>query len=150
MAELMAIDKFEKLFRDAAGLDVDKSDLRRLNDFVDQKVHDLLLAAQAAARANGRDVIRPPDLPITRGLQESVHAFERLDAELELQPILDRLAQKPQLDPAYDEDVEARLPGLVGALTIARAKTFRTLTPSLKNPDTGHWARATAIFDRLL
>ncbi len=42
ITELMAVDRFERLFREAAGLDVDKSDLRRLNDFVNQKTYDLL------------------------------------------------------------------------------------------------------------
>lgn len=150
IAELMAIDRFEKLFREAAGLDVDKSDLRRLDDFVKQKVHDLLVAGQVSAKANGRDVIQPQDLPVTKGLQESVHEFKRLDIELELKPILDQLTTLPRLDLDYGEETEARLPGLVGALTISLAKTFKVLDPALKNPQTSHWDRAEEIFSMLL
>ena len=38
MAKIIGVSKFERLFREAAGLDVDKNDLARLNDFVRQKV----------------------------------------------------------------------------------------------------------------
>lgn len=79
-----------------------------------------------------------------------MHELERLDTELELQPVLGQLAHKPQFDLAYNEDVEARLPALVGAITISLARTCTTLTPSLKNLDTDHWERATRIFDMLL
>jgi hypothetical protein len=48
---LMGIAKFERFFRLAAGLDVDKSDLRRYNDFVNGKIYDLLLRGQAAAKS---------------------------------------------------------------------------------------------------
>ena len=72
---LMGIAKFERFFRLAAGLDVDKSDLKRYSDFVNGKIHDLLLRGQAAAKANGRVIIEPFDPPITKGLQENIHDF---------------------------------------------------------------------------
>ena len=75
MAKIIGVSKFERLFREAAGLDVDKNDLARLNDFVRQKVYDLLLAAQATAKDNQRDVIQLHDLPLTLGFKE--HAGRR-------------------------------------------------------------------------
>src|ERR1700759_1231592 len=86
-----AVAKFKRFFRVAAGLDVDKSDLNRYRDFVNQKIYDLLLRGQAAAKANARSVIEPFDLPITKGLQERIHQFKDIDLEIELQPILDHL-----------------------------------------------------------
>jgi hypothetical protein len=68
--EPMNVAKFERFFRAAAGLDVDKSDLRRYNDFVTQKTYDLLIRGKAVAKANGRDIIQPFDLPITKGLPD--------------------------------------------------------------------------------
>jgi hypothetical protein len=62
---VMGVAKFERFFRAAASLDVDKEDLRRHNDFVGQKVYDLLLLGQAAARFNLRDVIEVWDRPLT-------------------------------------------------------------------------------------
>ena len=66
---VMAISKFERFFRLAASLDVDKSDIKRYADFVNQKIYDLLLMGVATAKANDRDVIQPWDLPMTKGLQ---------------------------------------------------------------------------------
>jgi hypothetical protein len=105
------VARFGRFFRAAAGLDVDKDDLRRYSDVVNHKLHDLLIIGQATARANGRDIIQPSDLPITKGLQERIHEFERLDEEVELQPILDGLAALPQLDLVVSVDTEARFPG---------------------------------------
>ena len=147
---LMGIRRFKRFFRAAVGLDVDKDDLRRYSDFVNRKVYDLLLIGQATAKANVRDVIEPWDLPITNGLQESVRDFERMDEEVELWPILEQLAALPPLDLAYSEETEARLPGLVGGLSLGLARTFKVLDPKLKNPQTAHWEQAFQIFDLLL
>jgi hypothetical protein len=147
---VMNIAKFERFFRLAAGLDVDKEDLRRYSDFVHKKTYDLLLRGQANAKANERDVIQPFDLPITKGLQESCHAFRRLNEEIELQPILQGLAQLPQMDMAYGEETVARLPEIIGGLSYALARSFKIVEPSLKNPQTGHWETAFQLFDLLL
>jgi hypothetical protein len=64
-----AVARFQRLFRAAAGLDVDKNDLKRYDDFIDRKIYDLLLIGQAHAKANARDVIQSSDLPVTRGIQ---------------------------------------------------------------------------------
>jgi hypothetical protein len=147
---LMGVSRFERFFREAASLDVDKDDLRRYNDFVNQKVYDLLLIGQATAKANSRDIIEPWDLPITKGLQESIREFEKLDEDVELQQILEQLAALPPLDLTYSEETEARLPGIVGGLSLGLARTFKILDPKLKNPQTEQWERAFRIFDLLL
>ena len=147
---VMGVARFERFFRAAAGLDVDKDDLKRYGDFVDQQVYDLLLVGQAAAKANRRDLVQPSDLPITKGLQESIHEFERIDQEVELQPILDQLAALPPLDLSLGEDTEARLPAIVGGLAVALARTLKIIDPDVKNPQSRHWERAFRIFNLLL
>ena len=149
-SHVMSIARFERFFRIAASLDVDKQDLKRHSDFVNQKLYDLLLRAQAAAKANGRVMLEPFDLPITKGLQECIHEFERIDEDIELRPILDRLATRPPLDLAYGEDVEARLPEIVGGLSVALARTFNVIDSGLKNPSSEHWRKCFRIFDLLL
>jgi hypothetical protein len=119
---VMSVAKFERFFRIAAGLNVDKQDLKRYSDFINQKVYDLLLRAEATAKANGRLIIEPFDLPITKGLQESIHEFKKIDEQIELQPILDQLTARPPLDLAYDEDTESQLPEVVGGLSLALAR----------------------------
>jgi hypothetical protein len=134
----------------AAALDVDKSDLKRYTSFVNDKIYDLMLRAQAAAKANGRDIIEPHDLPITKGLQERIHEFGRIDEQIELQPILDHLAALPPLDLAYSEETETRLPAIAGGISVALARTFKVIDPDLKNPQAEHWDTVLRIFDLLL
>jgi len=147
---VFGVAKFERFFRAAAELDVDKNDLKRYSDFVERKLYDLLLIGQATAGANARDIVEPWDLPITKGLQESMHAFRKLDEEIELEPILGRLAVYPPLDRALSEETEARLPAVVGGLSVALARTFRVIDPDAKNPQSQHWERVFHIFDRLI
>jgi len=136
---VMGVAKFERFFRAAAGLDVDKSDLKRYSDFINRQVYDLLVRGQAAAEANARDIIEPFDLPITRGLQESIHAFRQIDEGLDLEPILDELTALPPLDLSYSAETAEELPEIVGGISVALARAFTTLDPDLKNPQTAHW-----------
>ncbi len=147
---VMSVAKFERFFRVAASLDVDKNDIKRYSDFVNQKLYDLLLISQAAAKANGRDIIEPFDLPITKGLQESMHEFRRLDEEIELKPILDELTKRPPLDLAYSDETEAQLPSIVGGLSVALARAFKIIDPEVKNPQTEEWERSFRIFNLLM
>jgi hypothetical protein len=144
------ISKFERFFRAAAGLDVDKADLKRYSDFVHRKIYDLLLMSQAAAKFNQRDVIEFWDLPITKGLQESIHAYERLDEQIELETVMRGLTQLPPLDLEYGEETRAKLPSLHGGLSFALAQSFKIVDPHLKNPQTQHWATTFKLFDLLL
>lgn len=148
--DVMAVPRFERFFRTVAGLDVDKNDLKRYSDFVQDKLYDLLLLGQARAKARRSDVIEPMDLPITKGLQERVHEFRRLDQEIELAPILAHLATRPLLDPGLSEETEAQLPAIAGGLSVALARAFKIIDPKLPNPRTEHWERARQIFDLLL
>jgi hypothetical protein len=147
---VMSVAKFERFFRAAASLDVDKEDLRRYSDFVKRKTYDLLLRGQATAKANGRDIIQPIDLPITKGLQESIHHFEEINEQIEVQPILTGMATLPMLELTYSAETEAQLPLIVGGLSVALARTFKVIDPDLKNPQTTHWERAFTIFNLLL
>jgi hypothetical protein len=149
--ELMAIPKFERLFREAASLDVDKEDLRRLDDFFNHEIEDLLIRGVANAKANARDVILPVDLPITKGLQESIHAFKAFNQDLQLTPILDQLTKLPILELDYSDDTRAALPEIAGGLTVALARSFKIMDPDVKNPlATEHWDRAFKLFDHLM
>jgi hypothetical protein len=147
---LMGVATFERFFRAAAGLNVDKDDLKRYNDFIHHKLYDLLIMAQATARANDRGMIMSHDFPITKGLQESIHRFRKLDEEIELQRILDHLATLPALDLLVGDDTEARLPEVAGGLSVALAEAFKIIDPKLKNPSTAQWEQAFHIFDLLL
>lgn len=150
MADAVAIRKFEDLFSAAARLDIDKSDVRRLNDVINTKLHELLLAAQARAKTEGRDLIRELDLPLTLGLQKHIRYYENMEEQFELEAHLENLTLEPPMNLGYSAELADRLPVLFGGLTVALARTFRTLYPELKNPSSDHWTRATEVFGLLL
>ena len=146
---MMSISTFERFFNVEADLDVDKSDLKRFDDFLRTKINDLLVRAEAVAKANGRDIIQPQDLPVTRGLQDCLHAFDRLEEEedLELQPFLEELTAERPFYLEVSEATEKELPRVAGGLSVALARTFKILYPKLKNPETEQWERSFRVFN---
>ena len=147
---VMGVPKFERFFREAASLDVDKDDIKRYSDFVNEEIYDLLLIGQATAKANSRDVIERWDLPITKGLQESIHNFRKMDQDIELEPILDELAARPQLDVTLSEETTADLPRIAGGVSVALERAFKLLDTRLENPSSEHWDRAFQLFRLLM
>jgi hypothetical protein len=149
---VMNIPKIEHFFRSAASLDVDKEDLRRYDEFVNHKIYDLLLLGQAHAKANDRDIIQPHDLPITKGLQESIHSYRALNDEdkLDMPPVLEQMVKLPVLDMDYSDETRAKLPEVAGGLSVALARSFKIMNPDLKNPMSEDWDKAFKIFDQLL
>lgn len=145
-----AVEEFERFFREAVALRVDRNDLKRHNDFLHQQLYDLLLMAQATARANGRDSVALHDLPVTRGLADSMAAATQVGGRIDLAPILDRLATYPALDLPVDRQAQALLPTVVGGLSLALARTLATLTPDGLPPDAQRWEEAFRLVDLLV
>jgi hypothetical protein len=104
----------------------------------------------AHGKSNDRITVEPRDLPITKGLQESIHAFEKLDLDIGPERILDETVPEPQIDLPYSEETEARLPAIAGGLSLALARTFKIIDPEVKHPATLMWERAFEVFNLLL
>jgi hypothetical protein len=149
---VMGVVKFERFFRAAGGVSVDREDIKRYLDFVNDAIYDLLIIGQATAKANARDIIEPWDLPITKGLQECVHAYQRLELEeqIELKPLLEDLAARPPLDVALSEETQERLPLIFGGISVALARTFKLIEGELKAVHTVEWERAFSVFRLLI
>jgi hypothetical protein len=71
-------------------------------------------------------VIWKYDLPITKGLEETINEFKKLEQELELKDILDRLATYPPLM-ELEIELEKFLPELVGGLTLVLARIMKQI-----------------------
>ncbi len=147
---VMGVKQFESLFRQAASLDIDKSDIKRLDDFVNARLHDLLLLAQTKAKANGHASIEWIDVPVTKGLQENIHAFKKMDEALSVSEILDGLSKLPPMDLPYSAELEEKIPEITGGMTVSLAKVFRAVAPKLKNPASGEWETVENIYEILL
>jgi hypothetical protein len=147
---VMAVPRFARLFRLAAGLHIDKMDLRRYSDFVNGKLYDLLVCGAETAKSHGRNVVLPTDLPIAKGLRTCINTFRDLNEQIDLAPILNQLGARPPIDAVFNKEIEKQLPEIMGGLSVALARSFKILDPELKNPQTTHWQRSFQIFDLLL
>jgi hypothetical protein len=68
----------------------------------------------------------------------------------EVQPLLDEVATRPQLDLPVTDEIDEELPQVAGGLTLALARTFRIVDPDVVNPQGRQWERAIRIFDLLV
>jgi hypothetical protein len=143
---MAGIPEWERFFREAASIDVDKADVERFRTFVDEKVDDIAVAGRDAARWNGRDVIAPQDLPITKGLQERMREFGKLDVAGEVREMLRSSLRRPPDDVTFGEETDDTLTEVFGGLGVALARSFRIIDPDLRNPSTQHWDRAFDLF----
>ena len=146
---MAGIPELKRFFREAGSIDVDKSDVQRFREFVDERVDDLAIAGRDTAKWNGRDVIAPQDLPITAGLQEQIRAFGKLEEADALREYLRGTVRRPPHDVTFGDATEDVLIEVFGGLGVALARSFHLLDPHVKNPTTEHWDRAFGLF-RLL
>jgi len=124
---VVGFTKLEALFRKAASLDIHKGHAKDITDIVEKKLHDLLLAAERNANINGRDVIWESDLPITKGLQESIIEFRKLDEELNVDDILQFLSSIPPLKYPLVADLENKILEITGALLLVIARVMKQI-----------------------
>lgn len=150
MTHPSGVPVFERFFRSVASIDIDKNDVRRFRDFVDQMIDDIAITGRASAKWNGRDVIAPQDLPITKGIQERICEFDKLDEAKEIRELLRQSVRRPPADVTFSEETDQLLPELFGGLSIALARSFRVIDPKLTNPSTEHWERALDVFRLVL
>ncbi len=75
---------------------------------------------------------------ITKGLQERMREFDKLDDAQDIRNLLSQVERRPPADVTFDEDTEQMLPELFGGLSIALARSFRVIDPTLESPSTQH------------
>jgi hypothetical protein len=123
---VIGFHRLEELFRKGAGLDIKKGHAKDITDVVEKKLYDLLLMGQVTAKYNARDIIWKYDLPITKGLEQTIDEFKKLEQDIELKDILDTLATYPA---TYELEIELErsLVEIVGGLLLVLAKTMKAL-----------------------
>jgi len=147
---VVGFTKLEALFRKAASIDIKKGHAKEITDIVEAKLVDLLIAGERNANMNGRDVIWEADLPITKGLQETIISLKKLEEEIELSDILEFLTTIPPLKYALASDLEARLPLITGALLVVMAKIMKEVDDNDRALDHDTIAKTKRIMDLTL
>jgi hypothetical protein len=82
------IPVFQRFFRSVASIKIDKNDVKRFRAFVDEEIDDIAISGRNSAGWNGRDVVVPQDLPITKGVQERMREFDELEEAQEIRELL--------------------------------------------------------------
>jgi hypothetical protein len=140
----------EELVYRVSELDLDKNDLERLTELVDDILYDMLLTGVRHASYNNRDFIQEPDLPLTEGLRESMQDFEMYEEELEIEAILEQLTTYPQLEREPSQEVLDLLPELTGTLIMVTTRLMTIVDPGISNPDEETWDRVTETMNLLI
>jgi len=147
---IIGFTKLEALFRKAASLDIDKGHAKEITDIIEKKLVDLLIAGERNANLNGRDVIWEGDLPITKGLQETIIAFKKLEEEIDLQDVLNYLTTVPPLKYPLAAELEAKLPEITGAILVVMARIMKEIDEEKRRVSHELIERAGRIMDLTL
>ena len=150
MSVVFGANRLEELVRRVSEVELDKSDLERLSDFVGEKLYDLLLVGVQHASYNDRDLIMEPDLPLTRGLRESMQDFELYEEGGDIEPMLEQLATYPQLEREPSQEVIDLLPEIAGTLIMVTTQLMTVVDPGISNPDSETWDRVRDTMDLLI
>lgn len=150
MADIFGANRLNELVGRMSGLRFDRNDLDRLTDLVDEKLYDLLLVGVRNASYNGRDLIMEPDLPLTRGLRDSMEDFALYKERVDVEPILEQLATHPLLEREPSQEVTDLLPELFGTLMMVTVELMPTVDPGVDNPDDDTWGRVRETMDLLI
>jgi hypothetical protein len=139
--------RLEDLVWRASEIDLDKSDLKRLSDLVEDKLNDLLIIGVRHAGYNNRDLILEGDLPLTKGLRESMRGFRLYDEELEIEPVLEDVVTYPMLEREPSQEVVELLPEVLGGLIIVVTQLMKVMNPDVSNPTAQMWDQVERALD---
>ena len=147
---IIGFTKLEALFRKAASLDIKKNHAKELTDIIERKLVDLLIAAERNANLNGRDVIWESDLPITKGLQETIIEFRKLEDEIDIKDVLKYLSTIPPLKYPLSSELEAKLPEVTGAILVVLARVMKAINEEKRDVSSELIQKAKEIMDLTL
>ena len=150
MSKVIGFTKLETLMRKAASLDIKKSHAQAITDIAEAKLLDMLIAAERDASQNGRDVIMPGDLPVTKGLQETMIAFKKLEETIEVRDVLDYLATVPPLRYPLSSDTETMLPEIYGSLLVVFGRIAKLIDANDRALDSKTIEKTKEIMDLTL
>jgi hypothetical protein len=118
------------LLERTTGLELDETQIARIEDIAEQKLVDLFDVAEEVALANGRTRVLRHDLPLTKGVQLLLLEVADIAREFQLEPLLAFLSDAG-IRVAFDEGLRSEIPRLMAALLIMTGR----LVALLESPD---------------
>ena len=116
------------------GLDLDQDQVTQIARMAERKLSDLFEMAEETAAANGRGLILRHDLPLTKGLLQTLEDVTVLSKDIEFEPIYLFLRTSTGLRAGVDDMVLADLPRLFAALLILSGRIIAVLEPTTMLP----------------
>ncbi len=149
MPRVVGLPRLQALYRRFVGMDLDKSKAAFVLEVAEETLRRLFEAGVERAAAEGRSVVEWRDLPVTRGLAETMERYEaeraRLgDPRLDLSPILGFLAGALG-GMEVSGEVRERLPGLAATALLLVGYVARTVDPGARRPGRDDLERARRI-----
>ncbi len=154
MTRIVGYSRLESLYRAFLGLDLDKSKAEMIIDVSSKKLEDLFRVGMERAYVRGSDVVEYYDLPITKGLQETIKWYRRErekhnDPRLELGPIVDYLMDRVK-GLVIGETVRDNLQDLTAAVLLLIGRVIKYVDPGTRKPSKEAIERAARILDLTL
>lgn len=151
---MVGFTRLQALYRRFTGLDLDKAKAEYVIEVAEKKLSDLFEVAAERARWEGRDTVKWRDLPITKGLRETMERYERererlSDPRLDLSPILEFL-RVPLGGLELDEEVREKLPALAATVLLLIGYIVKHVDPGARKPSKEDLERAKRILDLTL
>jgi hypothetical protein len=122
------------LIRQTAGLELDEAQMERIAAVARRKLVDLFDVAEETALANGREVIRRHDLPLTKGMRRTILETATHARAIEIDPAF-FFSDEARVDHSIDELVRADLPRLTAALLVLASRVIAALEPTAQSPE---------------
>ena len=147
---VMGFTKFERFFRAAGGVSVDRDDVKRYLDFVNDAIYDLLIIGQATAEAERprrHRAVGPAGHQGPAGEHACVPAARGGDRAAADSGVA---GGQPAARIALDVDTEARLPLLFGGVSVALARTFKLIDAEHEGGAHRGMGRSFSLFRQLI
>jgi len=141
---------FERFFRLVASVEVEGTDFPPYERFINRKVCELLTRGQAAARANGHEVVQPAHLVIPAGLQRNMDTYRSLAFALDMDAPDGMMTIRTPCGVLCSHEIDVELPAVAGGLSVAVARSFKMIDPRIKCVYSPHWQTIFALFDLLV
>ncbi|WP_457548658.1 DUF1931 family protein [Archaeoglobus sp.] len=153
MAEMIIpYPQLKKILEETCELDLYKVEAGRMMDIVEKKLADLFEVAYNKAKAEGREMIMPRDLPLTKGFLNSMELFRKAieRQNVDVEPIKKFVLRELPVDAPLQDELIDELPIITGTLFVLIGRVIKALHPDVERVKDEHIDEAKRVLDYTL